>query len=125
MVTASLHREKDANGKPVRYYETVHCHRKSDAQIKLSTLLVSKEKGIPMISSHVTVAEYIRSWLESYAKSKASHTYEAYTNIGENHLIPALGHFQLKQLKPEIISRYYANTCQKLSPEPSISIIEC
>ena len=40
---------------------------------------------------------------------------EGYQSIIERHLIPALGHIQLKQLTPQAIQNYYGKACEKLS----------
>jgi integrase len=38
-----------------------------------------------------------------------------YQSIIENHLIPALGHVQLKHLNPQVIQTYYGKACEWLS----------
>ena len=43
-------------------------------------------------------------------------TLDGYTSIVEIHLIPALGHVQLKQLQPQAIQAYYGKAVDKLSP---------
>jgi len=42
-------------------------------------------------------------------------TLDGYQSIIERHLIPALGHVQLKQLQPPTIQGYYGKACEKLS----------
>lgn len=103
------------DGKYIRHVETV-TGRKGDVVKRLHELSVGLEKGIPIPSGRLTVAEHLKNWLESYAATKASRTLESYTCIAERHLIPSLGNYQLKQLTPEVIRKYYADACQKLSP---------
>ncbi|MBM3120189.1 MAG: site-specific integrase [Chloroflexi bacterium] len=103
------------NGKYRRHYETVR-GRKSDAQKRLNEILTSLEKGIYTPPGRLTVAEHLRNWLEGYVKTNCSpRTFDGYQSIIERHLIPALGHFQLKQLHPQAIQGYYGKACEKLS----------
>jgi integrase len=98
-----------------RKFITVH-GRKSDAQKKLNELLVNLEKGIPITSGKLTVAEHFRNWLGGYVKTNCSQrTLEGYQSIIEKHLIPALGSIQLKHLSPQVIQSYYGKACETLS----------
>jgi hypothetical protein len=84
------------DGKYRRHFETIH-GRKSDAQKRLNELLVSLEKGIYTPPGRLTVAEHLHQWLEGYVKTNCSQrTFDGYQSIMERHLIPALGHVQLK-----------------------------
>lgn len=67
----------------------------------------------------LTLAVWLRHWLDSaVAPYRARTTVYCYTNIVENHLIPALGKVHLSQLTPELINQYYhwLLTSQRLSP---------
>ncbi|MFC1865784.1 tyrosine-type recombinase/integrase [Chloroflexota bacterium] len=64
----------------------------------------------------ITVAEHLHNWLEGYAGTACSQrTVDGYESIVENHLIPAFGHIQLRQLQPQTIQAYYGKACEKLS----------
>jgi integrase len=103
------------DGKPRRHFETVR-GRKGDAQKRLNELLVSLEKGIYTPPGRLTVAEHLKNWLEGYVKTNCSQrTLDGYLSIIECHLIPALGHVQLKHLNPQAIQSYYGKACEKLS----------
>jgi integrase len=103
------------DGKPRRHFETVR-GRKGDAQRRLTELLVSLDKGVYTPPGWLTVAEHLHQWLEGYIKTNCSQrTLDGYTAIIERHLIPALGHVQLKQLHPHTIQAYYGKACEKLS----------
>jgi len=103
------------DGKYRRHFETIH-GRKSDAQKRLNELLVSFEKGIYTPPGRLTVAEHLRNWLEGYVKTNCSQrTLDGYRSIIETHLIPALGHIQLKNLHPQAIQSYYGKACESLS----------
>lgn len=104
------------DGKYRRHFETIH-GRKLDAQKRLNEILISLEKGIYTPPGRLTVAEHLRNWLEGYVKTNCSQrTLDGYQSIIENHLIPALGHVQLKSLHPQAIQNYYGKACERLSP---------
>ena len=101
--------------KPRRHFETVR-GRKGDAQRRLTELLSSLDKGVYTPPGRLTVAEHLHQWLEGYVKTNcSSRTLDGYQSIIERHLIPALGHVQLKQLHPQTIQAYYGKACEKVS----------
>ena len=103
------------DGKPRRHFETVR-GRKGDAQKRLTELLSSLDKGVYTPPGHLTVAEHLHRWLEGYVKTNCSQrTFDGYQSIIDTHLIPALGHVQLKQLQPPSIQSYYGKACERLS----------
>ena len=98
-----------------RYFETVRGN-KGDAQKRLRELLVNLDKGVPVPAGRITVAEHLRQWLDGYVKANCSQrTLDGYQSIIENHLIPALGHFQLKHLNQQTIQNYYGIARESLS----------
>ena len=104
-----------SDGKPRRHFETVR-GRKGDAQRRLTELLSSLDKGVYTPPGRLTVAEHLHQWLEGYVKTNcSSRTLDGYQSIIERHLIPALGHVQLKQLHPQTIQAYYGKACEKVS----------
>ena len=103
------------DGKLHRHFETVH-GRKGDAQRRLTELLASLDKGVYTPPGRLTVAEHLHQWLTGYVKTNCSQrTLDGYQSIIERHLIPALGHVQLKHLSPQTIQSYYGKACEKLS----------
>jgi len=103
------------DGKPRRHFETVR-GRKGDAQRQLTELLSSLDKGVYTPPGRLTVAEHLNNWLDGYVKTNCSpRTFDGYQSIIERHLIPILGHIQLKHLNPQAIQSYYGKACEKLS----------
>jgi len=103
------------DGKYRRHFETIH-GLKSTAQKRLNELLVSLEKGIYAPPGRLTVAEHLHNWLQGYVSTNCfERTLEGYQSIIERHLIPALGHIQLRQLQPQAIQSYYSKACETLS----------
>jgi integrase len=104
------------DGERCRHFETVHSSRKSDAQKRLTELLASLDKGVYTPPGRLTLAEHLHQWLAGYVKTNCSlRTLDSVQSIAEHHLIPALGHVQLKQLHPQMIQAYYGQACEKLS----------
>jgi integrase len=106
---------KGPEGKYQRHFETVK-GRKGDAERRLRELLGNLDKGIYTPPGRHTVAEHLRNWLSGYAKTNCSQrTFDGYEAIIKHHLIPAIGHIQLKQLQPQGIQAYYGEACERLS----------
>ena len=92
-----------SDGKRRRHIETIH-GRKSAAQKRINELLVLKEKGVITPQARLTLGEHLRNWLNGYVKSNLSpRTLDGYQSIAERHIIPHLGHYQLRQLNPQAI----------------------
>jgi integrase len=69
-----------------------------------------------MPPGRLTLAEHLSNWLEGYVKTNCSQrTLDGYQSIVERHLVPALGHIQLKHLQPQAIQAYYGKACETLS----------
>lgn len=94
---------------------TVHGTKK-DAERELRAILTRIEGGAHVKPVKITVAEHLNQWLTGYVKTNCSQrTLDGYQSIIERHLIPALGHVQLRQLQPPTIQGYYGKACEKLS----------
>jgi len=106
---------KGPDGKPRRHFETVR-GRKGDAQRRMTELLASLDKGVYTPPGKLTVADLLRQWLDGYVKTNCSErTLDGYRAIIEHHLIPAVGHYQLRQLNQQHIQAYYGKALEKLS----------
>lgn len=102
-------------GKRQRHFETVR-GKKGDARRRLTELLSGLDKGIPLPPGRLTVADHLKQWLDGSIRSNCSvRTLDSYQSIVERHLIPELGHIQLKQLQPSMIQAYYGKACGQLS----------
>lgn len=110
-----IYTSKGSDGKYHRHLETVK-GRKGDAQRRLTELLTSLDKGVYAPPSKLTVADLLNQWIQGYVKTNCSiRTLDAIQSIAKHHLIPMLGHTQLKQLQPSAIQAYYSRACEKLS----------
>jgi len=98
-----------ATGKRLRHFETVKGTKK-EAQQRLAELMVSVEQGTYIKQPRqLTVAIWLRKWLESYAASNlAPKTMESYKHELNNYIIPRLGEVRLSELRPHHIQEYIA-----------------
>jgi integrase len=84
---------------------------KRDAEKRLAELLHEVDTGGFVKPGKVTMAEYLRQWLQDYAASNVRpRTFQRYKGIIERHLIPALGHILLTQLKPSHVQACYTKS---------------
>ncbi|MFC1945097.1 tyrosine recombinase XerC, partial [Chloroflexota bacterium] len=103
------------SGRAIRHHETVN-GTKADAARRMRELESGLDKGVPIPVGNITVAEHLHSWLEGYVRTACSpRTVEGYQSIVENHLVPALGNIQLRQLQPQAIQSYYGGVLGRLS----------
>lgn len=89
--------------------ETQALRRLRQLSQEISTSL---EKGIPVPSGRLTVADLLKAWLDSKTDCGPK-TLDSYQSIVKGHLIPALGHIQLIKLRPEAIHAYYKKAEEK------------
>ena len=68
--------------------------------------------------------EFLTRWLEDNARPsiKAS-TYTSYEVIVRCHLVPGLGHHQIKALQPAHIQQFYASRLKAGASPRSLSLI--
>ena len=92
---------RDAQGRRRRKYETIR-GKKSDAQRRLRELIATNEKGLPLNSGKVTVAEFLETWYRDYVvPNTRPRTQMSYGTIIRVHLTPRLGHIRLEKLQPQ------------------------
>jgi integrase len=95
------------------YQSRTETGSKRDAEKILNDWVAKLEKGIAVEPSKITLAEYLRYWLNHYAAANVGpKTLERYTEILERHVIPALGTAQLQKLRPTAVQAYYTQAEQ-------------
>jgi integrase len=98
-----------ATGKRKQQWMAVKGSRK-DAEKRLSEMLHQLDTGTFMKPSAIKLGEYLEQWLRDYCKPNLSpRTTETYDYIVHTHLIPALGQIPLTELKPQHLTRFYAD----------------
>jgi len=98
-----------ATGKRLRHFESVKGGKKI-AQQCLHELLHSIEQGVYVKTPRdLTVADYLRSWLEGYVELNcAPKTIESYRMLTEHHIIPEVGSLRLIDLQPCHLQALYS-----------------
>jgi integrase len=93
---------------------------KRDAQIELAKLVAAADAGTLPEPSKITVAQYLRDWLDGPADRPnkdqpylppglAGKTVERYRQLAEQQIIPHLGAVVLQKLKPAHIADWHRN----------------
>jgi hypothetical protein len=74
---------------------------------KLNEELGKLRKGLNIAPEKQTVAQFLEHWLENSVKAKVRFkTHQSYTQLVNNHIVPALGRIQLMRLAPLDVQRF-------------------
>ena len=91
---------RDANGKRIRRFASVKGTKKQ-AQQRLRELLTELDGGIEPFTGRILMRDWLNRWMSDCVEEHLSQaTQDRYRGIVQNHLIPALGHIELKRLSP-------------------------
>jgi integrase len=83
---------------------------RKQAEAALSAVLSDLGKGSYVEPSALTVGEFLQRWLDDYVQHNcAAKTGERYAEIVRNHVLPAIGHVRLRELKPAHIQELYSH----------------
>ncbi len=107
---------RDENGKRKRVAKSFR-GTKREAEKELTRLLAEAEQGIFVLPTNNTVADFLKAWLDKYARPNlARTTVEGYDIAINKHLIPELGTVPLEKLTPLQIQSYCAKKLKEVSP---------
>lgn len=82
----------------------------NEAKKRLTDILHQLDTGTYVKPGKTTLADFLDKWLADYAKPNLTpRSYERYESIARVHLIPAIGHIQLTQLRASHIQKHYAD----------------
>jgi integrase len=95
-----------ANGQRQTRYVTVKGKRQ-DAQRELAKLITAHHEGTLVEPSRITVADYLRSWLDG-PHGLAPGSVQRYWQLAEQQIIPHLGAVLLQKLKPAHLTDWHA-----------------
>jgi integrase len=99
---------RNATGKRCQHWHSIKGTRK-DAERELTRLLHAMNNGGYIEPSRLSVAEFLRKWLDDCAKSNvAGKTFERYEQLVLGHLNPKIGHVPLAKLHPLHIQDCYS-----------------
>jgi hypothetical protein len=83
---------------------------RKQAQTALSAALGEIGKGSYVEPSAMTVSGFLQRWLQDYVQHNcAAKTGERNAEIVRNHVLPAIGHVRLRELKPAHIQEMYSH----------------
>lgn len=110
----SLHRRNDGRwagsfiteeGKRINVYGK----SQQEALEKLRKAQYDYKQGVLVTGPRQTLAQYLEHWLEEVHKPAIKlTTYAKYRRLLDNHILPEIGHIQLRKLSPEHLERLYA-----------------
>jgi integrase len=87
---------------------------RQNAYKKLQEALFEQKQGILATGARQTVEHYLNTWLEEVHRPAVEElSYIHQSRIVKNHLIPALGHLQLKTLSAQHVQRLYTSLFRK------------
>ena len=96
----------NATGKWKHRWKTTDGSRKADA---LETAMLREvDKGYQQPTKE-TVTTFMQSWIDGYKANITARSYDRYTGIVKNHIIPSLGKIPLAQLSAQNIQKMYSN----------------
>ena len=103
-----------STGKRKQQWVTIRGTKK-EAESKLAELQHQMDSGGYIKPSKETLGKFLERWLDDYISTQVrATTLEAYRQRGK-HLINALGHIPLSELRPEHIHQYYREKSRFLS----------
>jgi integrase len=120
---------RDGNGRRRQKCITVRGRRK-DAERELARIVNEIETGAFVEPSHMTVATYLKRWLDHARNRVSPKTHERYAELSRTHITPRIGSYKLSQLKPLHIQELYSYALEKgrkdgrggLSPQTVVHI---
>jgi len=75
---------------------------------KLTKALGDLRQGTFIDDTSITIEKWFKTWLEEYKQPKLRPTtFESYRIMVDHHIIPAVGHTRLKDLRPEHLQHLY------------------
>lgn len=79
-----------------------------EAAERLTTVLRSRQQGLPVATERLTVAAYLERWIASVKPNVRASTHLRYSQLVRHHLVPRLGRIALARLTPADCAAAYA-----------------
>ncbi|MBP2114117.1 site-specific integrase [Paenibacillus sp. FSL R7-0204] len=91
----------NAKGKRIKKTKTIKSRTKKEAEAELARFIVFVESGMYRTPAKMYLPEFVVEWKTKYAQTELSPlTLKTYNFHLENHILPALGHLKLDEIKP-------------------------
>lgn len=103
---------KDGGGSYIR--KSVYADTQEELRKKITQITGEIDDGIYQEPSQYRLSEWIETWLEVYVKPTVKDfTYDSYSGVCRNHIIPDLGGVKLKELSTTMIQKFYNSLLKK------------
>lgn len=66
------------------------------------------QSGLTFAAAQITLGKFLQEWLNAYENSVRPKTFQQYTQIVKQYLLPEIGTLKLKDLRPDHIQSFYA-----------------
>ena len=97
----------------------VYGKTKEEARLKLRPLQRKQDQGLPLVTSNMSLQDYLTQWLDTITHRIRPKTLADYDAIVRCHLIPRLGHVRLGKLGPEHVQKAWNDMLREdKSPGP-------
>jgi integrase len=103
------------NGEPKRKEIATGEENEKKAQKILNKIEAQIEENTFTLPDNITVAQYLKEWLNLCEHRLSPTTFEGYENIIKNHINPTLGNKQLQKLSAFDVEKYYILKLKTLS----------
>ncbi len=115
-------RFKDPKTKKKKQKWIVAGKKKKDAEKKLTDLMEDINGNTYRDIKKATFAEFSKRWLNIYAEMKTKpSTFRSYRDITNNHLIPYMGDYLLKDIDTAMLQEYVALRFKKVKPKTVVN----
>jgi integrase len=94
----------DSEGRQKRFY--VYARTQAEALQKLTKRRRDHEDGRPLSPPRQTVAEFLKTWLETSEPSISPKSHRTYSDLVRLHIVPELGHIDLYKLGPDHVQQF-------------------
>jgi len=82
---------------------------RQEVQRKLAAAQRDVEQGLPVISDRQTVAQYLRTWLETIEPTIEYGTWKRHREFVDLHIVPKVGNVRLRELSAQHVQHLYAD----------------
>lgn len=107
---------RDADGRRKQHFETFRTRREADAA--LANVLRQAQSGSYVKPSRLTVADYLRDWLNGREPHLRPQSFERYRFAIERNIAPSVGTILLSHLKPTDVQKMHRDALDAgLSPK--------
>ncbi|MBQ3878992.1 MAG: site-specific integrase [Oscillospiraceae bacterium] len=91
-----------------RIYKSVYAPTQREVRQMLTKITAEKDEGTYLDPSTLRLSKWLEEWLGMYVSGSVKpYTYDAYSSVIRNHMIPKLGYIKLSELSPINIQLFY------------------